>query len=236
MIVPVAVETLGQDTVLLHFGRGLDAAANARVHDALAVIRAAALPGIVELVPAFASLAVQFDANAWSAGEELPATHLLRALEGLMERPVPEAGRATAELEIPVCYDSDCAPDLAEVAQQLQLDTEDVVQRHTAAVYRVAMLGFSPGFPYLLGLDPRLQLPRRATPRTRVPAGSVAIGGAQSGIYPRELPGGWHLIGRTPLNLFDLRRSPPNRITVGAQLRFRRIDADEFAALASDSP
>lgn len=235
MIVPVAVETLGQDTVLLHFGQGLDAAVNARVHDALGVIRAAALPGIVELVPAFASLAVQFDANAWSGGEELPSTQLLRALEGLMERPVPAADLAAARLEIPVCYDGDCAPDLAEAAQQLQLSADEVVQRHSAATYRVAMLGFSPGFPYLLGLDPRLQLPRRATPRTRVPAGSVAIGGAQSGIYPRELPGGWHLIGRTPLRLFDLRRTPPNRITVGAQLHFRRISADEFAALASDS-
>lgn len=236
MIVPVAVETLGQDTVLLHFGQGLDAAVNARVHDALAVIRAAALPGIVELVPAFASLAVQFDANAWSGGEELPSTQLLRALEGLMEQPVPAADLAAAALEIPVCYDGDCAPDLADVAQQLQLSTDEVVQRHSTARYRVAMLGFSPGFPYLLGLDPRLQLPRRATPRTRVPAGSVAIGGAQSGIYPRELPGGWHLIGRTPLDLFDLRRTPPNRITVGAQLRFRRISADEFTALASDRP
>lgn len=234
MIVPVAVETLGQDTVLLHFGQGLDAAVNARVHDALAVIRAAALPGIVELVPAFASLAVQFDANAWSGGEERPSIQLLRALEGLMEQPVPVNAAAAAALEIPVCYDGDCAPDLAEVARRLQLSQDEVVQRHSVASYRVAMLGFSPGFPYLLGLDPRLQLPRRDTPRTRVPAGSVAIGGAQSGIYPRELPGGWHLMGRTPLNLFDLRRTPPNRITVGAQVRFRRIAADEFAALARD--
>lgn len=232
MIVPVAVETLGQDTVLLHFGQGLDAAVNARVHDALAVIRAADLPGIVELVPAFASLAVQFDADTWSGGEELPSTHLLRALEGLMQQPVPAVDADAATVEIPVCYDGDCAPDLAEAAQSLALSEDEVVRRHSAGLYRVAMLGFSPGFPYLLGLDPRLQLPRRATPRTRVPAGSVAIGGAQSGIYPRELPGGWHLIGRTPLNLFDLHRTPPNLVAVGASLRFRRIGRDEFAALA----
>jgi KipI family sensor histidine kinase inhibitor len=94
------------------------------------------------------------------------------------------------------------------------------------------MLGFAPGFPYLLGLDPALQVPRRANPRTRVPAGSVAIGGAQTGIYPRELPGGWHLIGRTPRVLFDPAREPPCLLAPGNHVRFRAIDADEFARLA----
>lgn len=231
MIVPQAVESLGQDTVLLHFGQGLDLAANARVHAAAALIRAAGLPGVVELVPAFASLAVQFDATAWSGGDELPSTNLLRALETLVDQPLPPEATAAATQEIPVCYGGDHGPDLADVAERLGLSCGDVIRRHAAAEYRVAMLGFSPGFPYLLGLDPRLQLARRDSPRTHVPAGSVAIGGAQTGIYPRELPGGWHLIGQTPLRLFDLARSPPNAVSVGARLRFRAIDAEEFAAL-----
>lgn len=236
MIVPQALESLGQDCVLLHFGQGLDLAANARVHAAAALIRAAALPGIVELVPAFASLAVQFDANAWSGGDELPSTKLLRALETLVDRPVPAAAMAADLQEIPVCYGGACGPDLADVAERLGLAIDEVIRRHVAAEYRVALLGFSPGFPYLLGLDPRLQLARRDTPRTRVPAGSVAIGGAQTGIYPRELPGGWHLIGQTPLRLFDLGRTPPNAVSVGARLRFRAIGAEEFVALQQAQP
>ena len=101
--------------------------------------------------------------------------------------------------------------------------------------YRVAMLGFAPGFPHLLGLDPALHMPRRAQPRLRVPAGSVAIGGAQTGIYPRELPGGWQLIGRTPLRLFDAQLDPPSLLAPGDRVRFRTIDADEFDTLLAQA-
>jgi KipI family sensor histidine kinase inhibitor len=135
-------------------------------------------------------------------------------------------------VEIPVCYGGECGPDIAAVAEHAGLLRDAVIARHTAAEYTVAMLGFAPGFPYLLGLDPSLQMPRRATPRTRVPAGSVAIGGAQTGIYPRELPGGWHLIGRTPLVLFDPQRELPCLLAPGDRVRFHAIEADEFGRLA----
>lgn len=135
-------------------------------------------------------------------------------------------------VEIPVCYGGEYGPDLDALAEHARLSRDEVIGRHVAAGYTVAMLGFAPGFPYLLGLDPALHVPRRADPRTRVPAGSVAIGGAQTGIYPRELPGGWNLIGRTPLVLFDPDRDPPCLLAPGDRVRFCAISAEEFAALA----
>ena len=124
---------------------------------------------------------------------------------------------------------------LDAVAAHARLCAEVVVARHAAAEYRVAMLGFAPGFSYLLGLDPALHVPRRAQPRLRVPAGSIAIGGMQTGIYPRELPGGWQLIGRTPLRLFDARLDPPTLFMPGDRVRFRAIDAREFDALLAQA-
>ncbi|HEY6894280.1 MAG TPA: 5-oxoprolinase subunit PxpB, partial [Rhodanobacteraceae bacterium] len=142
----------------------------------------------------------------------------------------PETGRAPQRLvEIPVRYGGEYGPDLDALAHYAKLDAAEVIAKHTAATYTVAMLGFAPGFPYLFGLDDALQMPRRATPRTRVPAGSVAIGGAQTGIYPTELPGGWQLIGRTPLALFDAARDPPSLLMPGDRVRFVAIGADAFA-------
>jgi KipI family sensor histidine kinase inhibitor len=132
-----------------------------------------------------------------------------------------------------VCYGGEFGPDLGAVATHAGVDEQAVIDAHANGDYRVAMLGFMPGFPYLLGLDKALHTPRRESPRTRVPAGSVAIGGAQTGIYPRELPGGWQLIGRTPLVLFDPTREQPALLQPGQRVRFRAIEAGgEFAALA----
>jgi KipI family sensor histidine kinase inhibitor len=138
-------------------------------------------------------------------------------------------------VEIPVCYGGDFGPDLDALASHAKLTAADVIARHTAATYTVAMLGFAPGFPYLFGLDPALEMPRRASPRTRVPAGSVAIGGAQTGIYPSELPGGWQLIGRTPLALFDAQRDPPSLLMPGDRVRFVAIDAAALAVRGADA-
>jgi KipI family sensor histidine kinase inhibitor len=129
------------------------------------------------------------------------------------------AGLATELHEVPVCYDG---PDLDAVARLHSLSTDEVVRLHSGADYVVAVIGFSPGFPYLLGLPEALLTPRLATPRVRVPAGSVAIGGAFTGIYPNATPGGWHLIGRTELRLFDPHREPPSLLTPGDRVRFIR--------------
>jgi KipI family sensor histidine kinase inhibitor len=130
-----------------------------------------------------------------------------------------------------VLYGGEHGSDLESSASELGLSPAELIARHTAGDYTVAMIGFAPGFPYLSGLDPALALPRLATPRARVAAGSVAIGGAQTGIYPRESPGGWRVLGRTPWVLFDPDRQPPTRLLPGDRVRFRAIDADEFARL-----
>jgi KipI family sensor histidine kinase inhibitor len=146
--------------------------------------------------------------------------------------PMTQIGPATAAIDIPVCYGGEFGPDLDALATHAKLSAAEAVARHCATEYRVAMLGFAPGFAYLLGLDTALHMPRRVAPRVRVPAGSVAIGGAQTGIYPHELPGGWQIIGRTPLTLFDAAREHPALLAPGQRVRFCAIGADEFAVLA----
>ena len=133
-------------------------------------------------------------------------------------------------MTIPVCYGGDFGPDLAFVAKHAGLTEAEVIRRHTGRDYRIYMLGFLPGFPYLGGLDPRLFTPRLQNPRTAIPAGSVGIGGEQTGIYPVASPGGWQLIGRTPLDLFDPERPP--RYAAGDCIRFTAITAEQFAKLA----
>jgi KipI family sensor histidine kinase inhibitor len=226
-----AIEPLGDGALLLHFGNGVDAATNARVHAAAQAIAARRLPGIVELVPAYASLAVLFDAAHWRDAQDTPAQRCAQALREVLAQAPPSRRDDTALIEIPVCYGGESGPDLDAAAARAGLTAAEFAAAHAGPEYRVAMLGFAAGFPYLLGLDARLHLPRRASPRTRVPAGSVAIGGAQTGIYPRELPGGWNLIGRTPLTLFDPQATPPNRLAAGMRVRFRAVDTATFGRL-----
>jgi KipI family sensor histidine kinase inhibitor len=180
------------------------------VHRLHAALRELDPPGVVELVPGYRTLLVVADPEHAGALDELAT-----ALPGL-ELPPAEAVDG-GPVEIPVRYDGE---DLPEVARLTGLDAEEVVRRHTAPEYTVAFLGFSPGFPYLVGLDPALEVPRRDTPRTSIPAGSVGLAGSQTGIYPAASPGGWQLIGRTDVTLFDPGRDPPALLAPGARLRF----------------
>ncbi len=234
----VDIEWLGDHALLLRLGTDIDVELNARTHALADVLREADLPGIVDIVPAYASVAVHYDPLAWSEPESAaaPGECLARRLQALApaaaaRRAGKQTNAADGVVDIPVCYGGEHGPDLGDVAHLVRLAEAEVITRHTRGDYRVAMLGFAPGFPYLLGLDPALHAPRRANPRTRVPAGAVAIGGAQTGIYPRELPGGWQIIGRTPLTLFDAGRDPPALLAPGLRVRFRAIDAGEFARI-----
>ena len=228
-----SIESLGESTLLLRFGAGLDDAVNARVHAASAMLRAAHLPGIVDVVPAYATLGLHYEPSAWIDGHGgSPSLRIAAAVQAIFHEPPAEMGHDTATVEIPVCYGGEFGADFDALARHAALEPSEVIARHTAGIYRVAMLGFAPGFPYLFGLDPALHMPRRASPRTRVPAGSVAVGGAQTGIYPSELPGGWQLIGRTPAVLFDVHRDPPSLLMPGDTVRFVRIDAKQFAEQA----
>ena len=225
----IEIEALAEDAWLLRLGNTIDAAVNDRVHAAAATLQARLAH--VECVPAYASLLLRFDVAQWLDDDGRFCAERLRAAiaDALDARSSIE--KAPRTVSIPVCYDG---VDLPEVATLARMSIEQIVTRHTAALYRVGMLGFAPGFPYLLGLDPALAVPRRSSPRTSVPAGSVAIGGQQTGIYPQSLPGGWQLIGRTPLRLFDLAAAPPSLLQPGDQVRFRAIDEGEYQRLAAD--
>jgi len=180
------------------------------VHRLHAALRELDPPGMVELVPAYRTVLIVADPGQAEALDELADR-----LPGL-ELPPAEAV-AGETVEIPVRYDGE---DLPEVAGLTGLEPDEVVRRHTAPEYTVAFLGFSPGFPYLVGLDPALEVPRRDTPRTSIPAGSVGLAGNQTGIYPTATPGGWQLIGRTEVTLFDPARDPPALLAPGTRLRF----------------
>lgn len=181
------------------------------------------LPGVRETVPTYRSLLVHYDPIA--VGYDEIAGALERLTADSLARPIefgPDAGAPV--VEIPVSYGGADGPDLDEIASRAGLDPGELIRRHLAGQYRVAMLGFAPGFPYLTGMDPTLACPRLAVPRTHVPAGSVAIADGQTGIYPYAMPGGWRLIGRTGVRLFDPERDPPATLLPGARVRFVRAD------------
>jgi inhibitor of KinA len=201
----------------------------------LAVLGEAGLPGVIDLVPAYATLAVNYDPGAW-AGASPPYPALAGALARLWADRVAAAVPAPRLVELPVCYGGEFGPDLAETASHCGLSEADLIARHAGAEYRVYMLGFAPGFPYLGGLDPAIAAPRRATPRLKVPAGSVGIAGMQTGIYPLETPGGWQIIGRTPRRLFLPAQEEPCLLRPGDRLRFVPIGPEAYLAFDGDRP
>jgi len=214
------IESLGDSALLLRLGNKIDAALNRRILALATHVEALRPAWLLDCVPAYASLAIFIDPDAFPETTDplLAAETWLRAAIGSASAVVGDSRQRL--VEIPVRYGGDAGPDLADAARELGMTQEELIARHTAPVYRVAMIGFAPGFPYLLGLDPTLNLPRLATPRPAVPAGSVGIGGGQTGIYPGVSPGGWRLLGRTPLSLFDPEKSPPAALRPGDRVRF----------------
>lgn len=197
--------------------------------DLLEALRGAALPGVLELVPAARTIFIAFNPHRTSA----PA--LRAAIEGLRIQDRPTISGSL--VEIPVRYDGE---DLTEVAQLLGVTVPEVIRRHTAPDYTVAFNGFAPGFAYLIGGDETLQVPRRPTPRTKVPAGSVAIAGNFSAVYPDETPGGWQLLGTALVRMWDLQRDPPALLQPGMRVRFvdaaKRKGADDSVAMGRADP
>ena len=202
-------------------------------------LRGAGIPGVIEVAPAYTSIAVFYNPVQVAKASGQPD----RAFDWLNERVrrVVAAGAGRRErrrtkrnvpsVEIPVCYDPEFTPDLDDVARHAQISTKEVVDLHSAGEYRVSCIGFVPGFPFLTGLSKKLATPRRAVPRKEIAPGSVGIGGAQTGIYPLRSPGGWNLIGRTPLQLFDPQKDPPTLLRAGDRVRFRAITREEFDSL-----
>ena len=199
------------------------------------LLQRAAIPGVIELAPAYTSVAVFFDPIAVlktnGAFDELATRIRSAILPASRRHRRRSAASAPRLIEIPVCYDAEFGFDLDRVAEHTKLSKRDIVDLHSAGEYRVACIGFVPGFTFLAGLPKNLATPRRDVPRKEIPAGSVGIGGAQTGIYPLRSPGGWNLIGRTPLKLFDPLENPPTLLRPGDRVRFHKISRDEFESL-----
>lgn len=233
MIPTVEISPLGDAAVLIRLGDRIDEETHLRVRALSLYLERHPFPGMIEQVPAYSTIAVYYDPLAFAALSTEPGTPYTRVRDILQSLvPAPEDSEPAARLiEIPTCYGGELGPDLSFVAQHSRLSPGEVVDTHTSQTYRVYMLGFSPGFPYLGGMSERIAAPRRASPRLAVPAGSVAIAGTQTGIYPIESPGGWQIIGRTALKLFEPEREPPALLHMGDEIRFRSISPEEYRAL-----
>ena len=222
----------GDTAFSVEFGNEISPEINAQVmalHGAIAGARATGkLAGVIETVPSIRALMVSYDPLTTSRARLEPEVANLVA-SGLA------SGVRSRRVTIPCCYDdAEFAPDLAEVAERTGKTPEQVIAAHVASAFKVYVLGFMPGLAYIAGLQPDLYLPRRSQPRVRVPRSSVAIAMDMTTIYPFESPGGWHLLGRTPLWLFDKRREQPVFLAPGDQLRFQRIDRKTYDRIARE--
>ena len=205
---------LGDASVLIQLGEEIDLAVNRRVHALAALVEASSVQGIIETVPAYATLLMQYDPLLISFTR---VRDFLREKISLVEETV---SRKPRQVEVPVRYGGEYGIDLESIARHLHLRVEDVIRIHTQRTYTVFMMGFTPGFPYMGKLDDVLVMPRLEAPRTSVPAGTVAIAGSQTGIYPIASPGGWQLIGWTPLQLFDPNSETPFLFSPGDEVNF----------------
>lgn len=222
----MTLSPLGDTALVLELGQEIDEAALVRVRALTAALEHNPPAGVIDIVPAFASVTVFYDLARIGSYEQLCADLKTRAGRAATRTPF-ETGRL---VKIPVCYEEEFGPDLGRVAAQAGLSAAEAAALHGSVEYRVQAIGFVPGFPYLGGLPAKLHTPRRATPRMQVPAGAVGIGGAQTGVYPLATPGGWNLIGRTPLALFRAQENPPALLRTGDRVKFQPISAKEFAA------
>jgi inhibitor of KinA len=212
----------GDAGLVVELGEGISPAVNRRVHALDAAIRHARMTGVLEVVPAYRSLLICYDPLVVSAGQ-------LREKVAALCGQLPDVESGTRRVvRIPTRYGGEFGPDLPFVAACAHLPSDEVVAIHASTDYLVYMMGFSPGFTYLGGMSERIAAPRLKTPRTSIPAGSVGIARQQTGIYPVESPGGWQLIGRTPMPLFDPQREPPTAVEPGDYIRFVPIDQAEY--------
>lgn len=228
-----AIRPLADTAFTLDLASAVGEDAARRVHTATAVLNAAIadgrLPGVTEVAAAFRSVTVHHDPLRSDRAS------VLKAVVSLLEQTPPAAALTGTLWTLPVCHDTDLAPDLADVADRTGLSPEDVIARHLGTDYSVYCIGFLPGFPFMGDIDATLRLPRRTSPRTRVPAGSVAIANGMTAIYPWESPGGWHLLGRCPVPLFDSTRTAPALLSAGDRVRFQAVSRTDFDQLTAQA-
>jgi inhibitor of KinA len=229
----VRVVAAGDGAQMLELADTLDLDANQVAQRVAEHVRAADLEGVTDVVAAIVTVTVFFTADT-AAQAAVRRARITQSLTDAVEHAGELDAAGVRTVEIPVCYEAPFAPDLAEIATRTGLSTGEVVRRHIASPHRVLMIGFAPGFPYIGGLDATIAIPRRATPRARVEPGSVAIANTQTAVYPFATPGGWHIIGRTPLRLFDPQRTPAALLNAGDHVAFVPVSAAEFERLQSE--
>lgn len=229
----LVVEPEGDRCLMLRYGTQLDASVSARCLATAQLIEHANLPGVFDVVPSFTTVAVHYQPSAFPQD---PYETLAAAVLALLEPVVAAPGFEPRTIRVPVCYDNAFAMDLEYVSDTCRLTRQQVIDLHTSDCVSVFALGFAPGMPYIGVHHEKLDLPRRATPRTDVPGASVAIANRQSVIYPYTSPGGWHVIGAMPIPLFDPGKPPYSFLLPGDIVRFTPVSRSEFETLRQDHP
>ena len=222
------ISPVGDCAISIDFGQAIDPKINRQIRQVIEQIKLLQLDGIIELVPTYCALLVQYDAMVYSYSD------ICRILEPTLQESVTDsANELVTIVEIPTVYGGEFGPDLGFVASYNHLSEAEVVSIHSGTDYLVYMLGFIPGFTYLGGMDPRIATPRLSSPRTLIPAGSVGIAGEQTGTYPSDSPGGWQIIGRTPVTMYDMSKEQAALLRAGDYVRYVPIDENEFHRIKS---
>lgn len=225
---PFSIEPVGERCVLIRLGEGIDLPTSQKAHAVTEFLKSGSLPGLIEVVPAFNSVAVHFNPMAYALSDGLPTAQVSTQLKKLLATDLPARARSGRLVEIPACYGGDFGPDLQEVAERCGLTVEETIALHSERPMTLYVYFFAPGNPFFGPLHPDLRLGRRASPRTRVEAGSVGIANGLSTVYASASPGGWNIIARTPWTFFDLLQDPPVRLQLGDEVRFKPISPKEY--------
>ena len=222
------ISPVGDRAISIDFGQVIDPKINRHIRQTIERIKELQLEGIIELVPTYCALLVEYDAMLYSYSD------ICNIIEPTLEEGMTDTtNELVTVVEVPTVYGGEFGPDLSFVATHNHLSEDEVVSIHSGTDYLVYMLGFIPGFTYLGGMDPRIATPRLSSPRTLIPAGSVGIAGEQTGTYPSDSPGGWQIIGRTPLTMYDMSKKQAALLRAGDYVRYVPIDENEFHRIKS---
>jgi inhibitor of KinA len=230
IVPPYKLFALGDSAITVDFGNYIDIEINKIVLDRFHQLIEAKLEGVIEIIPSYSSMTILYDLAALSQKQRPGETifELVKTnLESFLGKPVANNPEQKTLIKIPVCYESAYAPDLDNICAQKKISAEELIEIHTAAIYRIFMLGFLPGFAYMGEVDQKIACARKNAPE-QVVAGSVGIAGKQTGIYPLDSPGGWQIIGRTPLKLFDPAKEQPVLLKAGDNVQFFQVNNNEF--------
>ncbi len=215
----------GDSSLLIAFEQEVNPEINRKITSLVRLIRDQHIEGILDMIPSYCALLINYDPRMVSYKK------LTERIERLLKMEVQATNERKRVFEIPVCYGDEFGPDLQQIADHAGMTVDEVISIHTSRDYLIYMLGFLPGFCYLGGLDERIHTPRLATPRIKIPAGSVGIGGSATGIYPLDSPGGWQLMGNTPVKTFDANREVPILLQAGDYIRFVPISREEYDSI-----